>query len=262
MEKGGGWMRKTVTVAGITIGEGTPKICAPIVGKTVGELIEEVEFLKSLDLDIVEWRVDFFDSVDNIEAVKTALSQIRSILKDTPLIFTFRRLNEGGEREISPAYYVELNTAVVKTGQVEIIDTELSIDQDDLKMLIETAHSNGVFVIISNHDFDKTPSKEEIVGRLRKAQELGGDLPKIAVMPKSAADVLTLLDATNIMKELYDDTPVITMSMDGLGVISRLAGEIFGSALTFGAAKKASAPGQIAVTELKEFLDLLHLNLK
>jgi len=254
-------MRRNVKVRGVTIGEGTPKICAPMVGKTIEELIEEVEFLKRLDLDIVEWRVDFFDGIENIEKVKTALGKIRVILKETPLIFTFRSFKEGGEKEISSAYYVELNKAVVETGQVEIIDVEQSTDQNDLKLLVETAHASDVFVIISTHDFDKTPPKEQIVERLRKAQELGGDIPKIAVMPKSAADVLTLLDATNTMKELYDDTPVITMSMAGRGIISRLAGEIFGSALTFGAAKKASAPGQIAVTELRGVLNLLHSNL-
>jgi len=51
------------------------------------------------------------------------------------------------------------------------------------------------------------------------------------------------------------------MSMAGTGVISRLAGEAFGSALTFGAATKASAPGQIPVNELKQVLDILHKSL-
>lgn len=79
---------------------------------------------------------------------------------------------------------------------------------------------------MSNHDFAGTPAEEEIISRLRRAQELGGDLPKIAVMPNSAGDVLTLLAATVKMQELYADRPIITMSMGGEGVISRLAGEI------------------------------------
>ena len=120
---------------------------------------------------------------------------------------------------------------------------------------------NDVYVIVSNHDFDKTPAKEEIIARLRKAQELGADLPKIAVMPRNAADVLTLLEATNTMFEQYADRPIITMSMAGKGIVSRLAGEIFGSALTFGAAKKASAPGQVPVTELRNILSLINRSL-
>jgi len=50
--------------------------------------------------------------------------------------------------------------------------------------------------------------------------------------------------------------------MAGTGVISRLAGEVFGSALTFGAAKKASAPGQIAVADLLSVLNILHNSVK
>ncbi|MBV7506409.1 type I 3-dehydroquinate dehydratase [Bacillus sp. sid0103] len=254
-------MPKTVTVRGLTIGEGIPKICVPLVGESIAQLKEEAEFLKNIDLDVVEWRVDFFDQVEDIEQVKIALVEIRSILPNTPLIFTFRSHKEGGNKEISTAFYFELNKTISETGLIDIVDIELFNDEKEIKELIEDAHAKKVFVIISNHDFHKTPAKEVIISRLRKAQELGGDVPKIAVMPTSTADVLTLLDATNTMNELYADRPFITMSMAGKGVISRLAGEVFGSALTFGAAKKASAPGQVAVKELRNVLNLLHAGL-
>lgn len=251
-------MMTIVKVKNITIGEGMPKICVPIVGETVEKIVEEAEYLTTLEADVVEWRVDFFEQVEDINQVKEALKKIRKRLPQTPIIFTFRSLREGGQKEISTSYYMELNRIMVQTGQVDMIDVELFNDEKDVKHLIDVAHDHHVYVIISNHDFHKTPNKEEIVARLRKGQELGGDIPKIAVMPKNTADVLTLLDATREMKEHYADRPIITMSMAGKGVISRLAGEIFGSALTFGAAKKASAPGQVAVNELKNTLSLLH----
>jgi 3-dehydroquinate dehydratase I len=254
-------MKRSVTVRGLTIGEGAPKICVPMVGETVSELLEEASFLKSVDLDVVEWRVDFFEHVEDLEKVKEALNAIRSILNDTPFVFTFRSAKEGGEKEVSTEYYFELNKAVTESGQIDIVDVELFNDEEEIRKLVSAARSSNVYVIISNHDFDKTPAKEEIVSRLRKAQELGGDLPKIAVMPRNTADVLTLLDATNKMNEQYADRPIITMSMAGKGVISRLAGEIFGSSLTFGAAKKASAPGQVPVTELRNILSLINRSL-
>jgi 3-dehydroquinate dehydratase-1 len=254
-------MKKTITVKGLIIGEGAPKICVPMVGGTVTELLEEASFLKSVDLDVVEWRVDFFEHVEDLEKVKEALNAIRSILHNTPLVFTFRSAKEGGEKEVSTAYYFELNKAMAESGQVDIVDVELFNDEEEIIKLVSAAHSSNVHVIISNHDFEKTPEKDEIVSRLRRAQELGGDLPKIAVMPRNAADVLTLLDATYTMYEKYADRPIITMSMAGKGVISRVAGEIFGSALTFGAAKKASAPGQVPVTELRRTLSLINSSL-
>ncbi|MEH7482753.1 type I 3-dehydroquinate dehydratase [Neobacillus drentensis] len=254
-------MTKTVTVRGLVIGEGMPKICVPLVGETLVQLKEEAEFLKTIDLDVVEWRVDFFDQVEDFEQVKKALAEIRTILPNTPLIFTFRSHKEGGNKEITTSFYFELNKTVAETGLVDIIDVELFNDENEVKTIIEKAHAKNVFVIVSNHDFHKTPTKEEIISRLRKAQEFGGDIPKIAVMPNSTADVLTLLDATNTMNEQFADRPFITMSMAGKGVISRLAGEVFGSAVTFGAAKKASAPGQVNVKELRSVLTLLHESL-
>lgn len=254
-------MISTVTVKNIVIGEGAPKICVPLVGRTLAELKEEAVALKSLDLDLVEWRADYYERVEDLEAVAAALQDIRAVIPDYPLVFTFRSAREGGEKEVSSEYYRALNQTAAASGQVDIIDVELFNKEEDVQFLVEAAHENGVFVIISNHDFQGTPEQQEIISRLRKAQELGGDLPKIAVMPQGPGDVLTLLAATNVMREQYADRPIITMSMAGAGVISRIAGEIFGSALTFGAAHKPSAPGQIAVTELRNVLTLLHRSL-
>ena len=141
---------------------------------------------------------------------------------------------------------------------MDLVDVEVFTGDEIVKKIIDGAHAAGVKVVASNHDFFKTPDKDDIVGRLRKMQDLGADIPKIAVMPQNKKDVLTLLAATEEMANEYADRPIITMSMAGTGVISRLAGEVFGSALTFGAAAKASAPGQMGVTDLKQILTLLH----
>ena len=71
-------------------------------------------------------------------------------------------------------------------------------------------------------------------------------------------DVVTLLAATEEMSTKHANRPIITMSMGGLGLVSRLSGETFGSALTFGAAKAASAPGQISVDKLATILEVMH----
>ena len=76
-------------------------------------------------------------------------------------------------------------------------------------------------------------------------------------MPQTTADVITLLDATQEMYHKHADRPLITMSMGSLGVVSRVSGATFGSSATFGAAKKASAPGQVSVDELRSILEVL-----
>lgn len=252
---------KPVVVRGVSIGEGIPKICVPIVGVTKEDIVREAESFASIPVDVVEWRVDWFEHVFDTEKVKETLAELRAALKDTPLLFTFRTSKEGGEKAIEPEAYAALNKAVAQTRNADLIDVEVFTGDEIVKDIIAAAHENGVKVVASNHDFDKTPDKDDIVGRLCKMQELGADIPKIAVMPQSKADVLTLLAATEEMYREHADRPIITMSMAGTGVISRLCGEVFGSALTFGAAKKASAPGQMGVEDLAQVLALLHKSL-
>lgn len=251
-------MKKNVEVRNIKFGEGMPKICVPLIGRNDVALIEEVNFLKTLKLDVVEWRIDYHENVEDIEKMKETLKVLREALGELPLLVTFRSKKEGGEREVSVKYYVELNKAMVATGDADMIDIELFTGDEIVKEIVEFAHAHNVKVVISNHDFDKTPIKEEIISRLCKMQEMDADLPKIAVMPQTTDDVLTLLSATNEMVTKYADRPIITMSMAGLGVVSRLAGEVFGSALTFGAAKAVSAPGQVSVAKLAQVLGIIH----
>ena len=252
---------KTVQVRNITLGEGRPKICVPIVGQTQDDILLEAGTFARIPVDVVEWRVDWFEDVFDTDKVLDVAKDLQTVLKDTPILFTFRTAKEGGEKAISNEAYKALNMAVAKSGYVDLIDVEAFTGEEIVKSMIQEAHSYGVKVIASNHDFDATPEKDEIVRRLRMMQDYGADIPKMAVMPRNKQDVLTLLSATLEMSEQFADRPIITMSMTGTGVVSRLAGETFGSALTFGAATKASAPGQINVNELAQVLDIIHKSL-
>ena len=235
----------TIKVRDIEIGAGAPKIIVPIVGITKEDILNEAKTFDSIPVDVVEWRVDW-------------LKELRTVLGNIPLLLTFRTKKEGGEKAIDTKDYKELNLRAAKTGYVDFIDVEIFTGDDVVREIIDGAHAAGVRVIASNHDFFKTPAKSDIIYRLRKMQDMGADIPKIAVMPQSKRDVLTLLCATEEMVTDYADRPIITMSMAGTGVISRLCGEVFGSSMTFGAAKKASAPGQMGVNDLNTVLDLLH----
>ncbi|HAJ74740.1 MAG TPA: type I 3-dehydroquinate dehydratase [Lachnospiraceae bacterium] len=248
----------TVKVRGVEIGAGIPKIIVPIVGVTHEAIVEEAKTFNSIPVDVVEWRVDWFENVFEFDKVEAVLRDLRDALGEIPILMTFRTSKEGGEKAIEPEAYAELNIKAARTGLVDMIDVEIFTGDDIVNKIISGAHAAGVKVVASNHDFFKTPEKDDIVGRLRKMQDMDADIPKIAVMPTCKKDVLTLLAATEEMSSEYADRPIITMSMAGTGVISRLAGEVFGSSMTFGAAKKASAPGQMGVNELNTVLSLLH----
>lgn len=247
-----------VVIRDLKIGEGMPKICVPIVGVTKEEIINEAKNIKTIPADLVEWRADWFDGAWNFAEVEDVLKCLREELGNMPLLFTFRTAKEGGEKAIDDVAYAELNKKVAETEIADLIDVEIFSTEEVVKDIIACAHKCNVKIIASNHDFQKTPSEDEIIVRLKKMQDLDADILKIAVMPNTSRDVITLLSATEKMVSDYADRPVVTMSMSGKGVISRIAGEVFGSAITFGAAKKASAPGQIAVEELKNVLNIVH----
>lgn len=247
-----------VTIRGLNIGEGTPKIIVPIVGKTKEAIIEKANSFTGMRIDVVEWRADFFEGVFHRERLLDTLKGLRAATPNIPIIFTFRTKKEGGEEEISMEEYTALNEVVAMSGLADFIDIEIFSGDDIVMKNIKAIHDAGILVVGSNHDFFRTPDQSDIISRLYKMQEMGADILKVGFMPTSTEDVLTLLSATNEMKKKYADRPIITISMGPMGVLSRLCGEVFGSSMTFGAVGQISAPGQIPVEELATTLDILH----
>lgn len=245
--------KNIVVVRGLPIGEGRPKICVPMTGATVKELRVEAEALKKAGAQMAEWRIDWFEAAGEESAVKEALSALREGLGDLPLLATFRTKAEGGNAAIRPQEYRKLYETVLATGQADLIDLELFFYEETVRRLLAEAKDSGVKTVVSSHDFQRTPEAAEMRARLAGMERLGCDIAKLAVMPQSAADVAELLKVTaQSAKEL--SCPIVTMSMGGRGVVSRMAGEIFGSAVTFAAVGRASAPGQLPMTQLKDIL--------
>lgn len=248
---------KTITVRNVTIGQGRPKICVPIINKEKEAILKEARAVRELPIDLVEWRADWYEDGKTIDQVLEMLELLRKELGEIPILFTFRTQKEGGAASLTPEDYEALNLAAADSGFADLIDVEMFSGDAMVRRIVDGAHKKKVRVIGSNHDFYKTPDTAEIVRRLRRMQELDADIVKAAVMPLTKEDVLRLLEAT-VEAEKCVDRPIVTMAMGGIGVVSRIAGEIFGSSITFGAAAKASAPGQIDVNDLERVLEVVH----
>lgn len=247
-----------IQVRRCSIGAGLPKICVPVLGRRETEILASAQAALSGRPDLVEWRVDWFEGVEDPLRLDLILRQLRELLCDTPLLATFRSLREGGEKELPPENYVDILCQVINSGCADLADVELSAGAELVRQIVTRAHARGVAVVGSSHDFQRTPGEAELLRRLEEMAALGCDIAKIAVMPQAPEDVLTLLFATAQMRRRHPELPIITMSMGQLGLISRLCGEVFGSAVTFGSAGQASAPGQIDALELRGVLELLH----
>ena len=249
---------ESVNVRNIIFGAGKPKVCVPIVGKTKEEILLQAEQIVQKEPDCIELRIDWFESFYDWSLVDEVLQELRTIIGDIVLLFTFRTTGEGGEATIHYEEYYRLCRHVCESGYIDMLDVEAFMQDDLLKEICEVAHSHNVKVVASNHDFEKTPSEEDIVKRLKFMEHAGADLPKIAVMPLCETDVLTLLSATLRYYETGGKQPIITMSMGEMGVISRVCGGTFGSAMTFAAVGKTSAPGQISIDDEKIILQVLN----
>ena len=244
-----------VQLRGVTLGEGRAKVIVPVTGTTVEELVSQTTTLVGVKFDIIEWRVDFLDVAPSPTAVLEAAAQGR------PILFTFRTHHENGNKPITSEEYRDLNIAVIDSGLVDAVDVEHHFERAVGDAIIAAAKNAGVPVVGSLHDFTATPPAEDLVRRLVEMQERGCAVAKAAVMPKNTGDVLQLMEATWTMTSQHPSTPVLTMSMGGLGLITRLSPRVTGSCATFAMVGRPSAPGQIPVEELQPILELIDANL-
>ncbi len=248
---------RTVIVRGVELGAGPPKIIVPLTAATTTDLLVQAAAVAAERPDLVEWRLDRFDdALDPTAAVATGRALVEA-LAGIPLLVTFRTTDEGGGRPVTPQRYAQLYAALIDAGVADLVDVEILREAATVDEVIAVAHGAGVAVVASSHDFDGTPEAEVIVQRLLLMAERGADVLKIAVMARDPLDVLTLLQATWSARG-RTDRPVVTVSMGGLGVASRLAGGVFGSAATFARVGGASAPGQVEVGALRAALALVH----
>lgn len=246
-----------------TIGFERPKICVPLVGRSDKEILGQADAIRIAaekdTIDMVEFRADYYEALNDENHLSILLKQLQDKFRDIIFLFTIRSEQEGGEKlDFNSPGISEINSFVIRNRLADMVDVELMSGTETVAAQVKLAGKHNVKIIMSNHDFNTTPDTEVIVNRLRNMQDLGADVAKIAVMPECRMHVLNLLAAAAVMNDRYAKVPIVTISMGKNGAISRMCGELFGSAITFSVLEKASAPGQIPVHELNEMMEIIH----
>lgn len=219
------------------------RVCIPVMGKDIAEVLEQTKIVKAKNPDIVEWRMDYLSGNNYVEVVEA----IHKELDEIPIIATFRTKAEGGQQEINFKEYCDCCLAVAQVGQdnnVEFIDVEAYRYKELAPLLIKEIQKYGVKVIGSNHDFEKTPFVDEMLDILKEIELTGADVCKLAVMPEKLYDVTNVI-RTGKKAKIELNKPIIIMSMGEMGTISRICTRSTGSIITFAAGVDASAPGQL-----------------
>lgn len=228
------------------------KICVPIVGKNKKRMIEQAQKVLDMKPDMVEFRADYLDVVEK-EAVTSIAGEVKKVLGNVELIFTFRTKKEGGEREVSESEYKEI--CVAAADICDYVDVEIIGHLGIAKKLVSEIQNIGAKVIGSNHHFDKTPEDDEIIEIMKEMETAGADICKIAVMPREKEDVARFIKLSEKLRDIIS-TPIITMSMGELGSVTRVCTAQTGSCVTFAVGVSASAPGQINAGMAKKLLEV------
>lgn len=249
-------MKNLLQIKNRVFGEGRPIICVPVMEAEKENIIAEVRRLIEEGVDMIEWRVDAYSGIHSLNAIRDVFAELKPLVKDTILLFTFRSKEQGGLCSLSYDKIYDLHQVAAESGIVDLIDVEY-FQSDAIDKEIRTLQRMGAKVVTSHHDFYETPSSDVLFMLLEQMKHSHADVVKLAVMPNEAEDVLRLLEETNHFHKRYPNQPLITMSMGKIGCVSRISGEIFGSCVTFGAGKNASAPGQIPFHDLKYILDYM-----
>ena len=214
------------------------RVCVPILEKKYESVIKAAENSVNAGADLLELRIDFMDNPSSVD-IKSIIREI-----DFPLIATNRKNDEGGFFKGSESKRTKILLEAAKYA--DIVDIELSTDDEYLKKILDTANST----IISYHDFKKTPTADKLLEIVKKEKELG-DIAKFAVMPQKMSDTLIVLDVLSMV----DNT--VGISMGKLGSYTRVIAPLFGSPITFASIKNASAPGQLDIQTTNDILSKL-----
>jgi 3-dehydroquinate dehydratase-1 len=246
---------RPINVKGQPLGGGAlPAVITPLVGGNRAEVLDEMAAIVPKRPDLIEWRIDFFQAIGDVAAVIDTALAIRAAASGVPVLLTRRKASEGGQAlAIGEAEVLAMYRAACEAKCVELIDYELSNRPKDIAALREVSKDAGIGMILSFHDFRATPDAAALDGKFAAAAALGADVGKVAVMPANERDVLELLAATSRARESLA-IPLISMAMGGVGSLSRIVGWVYGSAATFAVGKSSSAPGQIAIEDLRAAL--------
>ncbi len=223
-----------------------PLIALPVSDKSFENI--QLSALKG-KVDLLEFRVDQFEDRD-LDFIKNLGKKVRE--KNFGIILTIRLKEEGGadipdEQRFSMfQYLIEI---------ADIIDIELNSKIN--KKVIDLAKDNGKYALVSYHDFEKTPSKEEIQKIIDKGKDLKADIIKYAFKVNTIDDVGRILSITY----QNQDKLLVAIGMGDLGKITRVAGFFFGSKITYTYTGKSFAPGQIELNTLIEELKFYGLNI-
>jgi 3-dehydroquinate dehydratase type I len=223
-------------------------ICIPVMAESNREAVRMMKRAFP-SADMVELRLD--------RIFRPALPALMKA-REGSLLVTNRRKEEGGFFKGSERDRVNLLAEAVNLG-ADYFDVEASTGKRWIGRLKAEIEGKGAAarMIISHHDFQRTPSWDGLVRRLEACRAYGAHAVKIVTFANSAEDNLRVLQL--IPRSRAEGQPIIAFCMGPQGRVSRLLAPLLGSFITYASLRRdaGSAPGQFTVAEMRKMWRLL-----
>ena len=204
-------------------------ICVPIRKKRINSILKILS-LAEKEADLTEV---FFDEINNLntEKLNIIFSQKRK-----PIIYKSYANKEKIDQvlEFKPEYIdldIKTSLSIIKSVKVKSPKTK---------------------IIISYHNFEKTPEIKDLKKIIKEMKKKGADIYKIATYANDFTDSLRILSFLSEIKEQKLDA--ICLAMGKAGKITRATGHLLGNYLMYAPLDQndKTASGQIILKELKK----------
>ena len=222
-----------------------PKVCVSISSTDTPELLGRAQRAERLSADLVEVRLDRLRSYHGLKKVARAVER--------PIIGTNRPLSEKGSFDRSETERLKVLMEAIEGG-FEYVDLELSTGK--LDRVIKGFREKGAKIILSHHDYFRTPDHAKLSSTLEQLQKFKPDICKIVTTAQKPEDNLTVL---SLLKANHQSAPLVSFAMGPGGVWSRLLAPFYGAHFTYASLERGleTAPGQSTIAELRRIYEML-----
>ncbi|XP_004962855.1 bifunctional 3-dehydroquinate dehydratase/shikimate dehydrogenase, chloroplastic isoform X1 [Setaria italica] len=219
-------------------------VCVPAMARAPREMVAELATAAALGADVAELRLDRLAGFAPRRDLPVILAEPRPL----PALVTYRPKWEGGEYEGDDEPRFEALMLAMELG-AEYVDIELKV-ADKFMRLLSGKKPENCKLIVSSHNYENTPSAEELANLVAQIKATGADIVKIATTATDIVDVARMFQILVHCQE--KQVPIIGLVMNDRGFISRVLCPKYGGYLTFGSLEKGkeSAAAQPTVADL------------
>ncbi|WP_259690241.1 type I 3-dehydroquinate dehydratase [Lactiplantibacillus pentosus] len=246
-----GIILKEVTIGELALTTGMPKIGVVLAGATREDLIRKAGQILTSAAQIVVWRLNPYQELDNRAELVNTASQLQQVLGTIPLVATFTMAADADEL----AEYYQTYQTLVNNRSVAAVDVDIAmVNQPDFMTLTQQMRANKIRLITSQTV--TRASTTELVTTYQTLAATGADVVRVTVESQDAQDVLALMAATEQAHRQLA-VPVIATVSGKMGRYNGICGQLTGSAVTFGHVGHVGDQNQLTVSQIKQALQIL-----